>query len=170
MNTSFILTGRLLKRTLIVACCLVTPLFADEPVNPHEIDKHNPANDKTCLQCHTEPVPTGTPGDDRHSLPRMDDFVSDTITMCVTCHTESSVSHIVGVTPNYPVPADLPLNAKNQMTCLTCHYTHGSLQSVRPMASTSLMDQIFNRQRLSKSFVLRRSNANGQLCLACHRR
>ena len=88
--------------------------------------------------------------------------------MCVDCHGEDSSSHIIGVTPDYTVPADLPLNHDNQITCLTCHYIHGSLQSETPMASTSFMDHLFNRARLHKSYVLRRNNARGELCLACH--
>ena len=88
--------------------------------------------------------------------------------MCSTCHGDENTSHIVGVTADFIVPADLPLNAKKQVTCLTCHYVHGNLKSEKPVASSSFMDHLFNRGRLDKSFLLRRNNANGDLCLACH--
>jgi hypothetical protein len=62
----------------------------------------------------------------------------------------------------------MPLNKKNALSCLTCHYTHGDLTSIRPQASFSFMDRMVNAERLRKSFLLRRNNVDGELCLICH--
>jgi len=54
------------------------------------------------------------------------------------------------------------------MACLTCHYVHGSLASDRPWASVSFMDRMTDDERMHKTYLLRRNNAEGALCLICH--
>jgi hypothetical protein len=94
-------------------------------------------------------------------------FTKDGVAMCSSCHNPNQ-GHKVGLNIDFPVPADLPLNEDNDITCLTCHYTHGKLDSDRPQASHSFMDKLMNAERLKKSFLLRRNNSDGELCLTCH--
>jgi len=148
---------------LLWISCLLTGLntnaIADN--NPH-ILQTKPA----CDGCHLTPrvVPTA---DTRYVLPQMQHFKEDGIGMCIQCHNNEN-GHQVGITLDFSVPADLPLDKDNKMTCLTCHYTHGSLQSEKPNASYSFMDVLLDSNRLHKSFLLRRNTVNGELCLACH--
>jgi cytochrome c len=74
----------------------------------------------------------------------------------------------VGLKLDFEIPADMPLDKKNRLSCLTCHYTHGNMDSDRPQASVSFMDRLLNANRLHKSFLLRRNNVDGELCLICH--
>lgn len=122
-----------------------------------------------CTQCHVKLPQQNKRIDGQYHIPDMNTFKVDAITMCTHCHGEENSSHIVGVTQDYNTPPDLPLDANNKITCLTCHYVHGNLQTNAPMASISFLDHIMDRERLSKSFVLRRNNSNGDLCLACHK-
>jgi hypothetical protein len=87
--------------------------------------------------------------------------------MCSGCH-DAEDGHKVGIKLYFEVPADMPLGEKNKLTCLTCHYSHGSLSSDRPQASVSFMDKMLDAERLHKSFLLRRNNTDGELCLTCH--
>ncbi|MCW9046753.1 MAG: hypothetical protein OQK46_01635, partial [Gammaproteobacteria bacterium] len=121
-----------------------------------------------CLSCHKSQSLENIKVMGKYALPVMSGFIKNETSMCIECHGDDNSSHIVGVTPDYSVPADLPLDEENKMTCLTCHYVHGNLESDRPMASSSFMDHLFNRDRLKKSYVLRRNNAQGDMCLACH--
>lgn len=138
---------------------------ADE--NPHVVTKQTPNN--TCTACHaatpevkeegvllTKNLPVDPTG-----------FSKDGVAMCSSCHNPNQ-GHKVGLNIDFPVPADLPLNEENDITCLTCHYTHGRLDSDRPQASHSFMDKLMNAERLKKSFLLRRNNSDGELCLTCH--
>jgi len=147
--------------------------YSQQVFNPHEhiqslLSGDAKVNSVQCLSCHKK-APLSTPlKSGKHVIPEMSSFVKSETMLCATCHGDDNSSHIVGITPEYSVPADLPLNENGQVTCITCHYVHGDLKSDKPMASTSFMDQLFNRQRLSKSYVLRRNNSEGDLCLACH--
>ncbi len=95
------------------------------------------------------------------------EFSKDGVAMCTDCHNADD-GHKVGLKLDFEIPADMPLNKKNTLSCLTCHYTHGTLVSDRPQASFSTMDRILNAERLHKSFLLRRNNVDGELCLICH--
>ena len=152
---------------LFLLCIYTIVIHADTTFNPHSETVENDNNDQ-CLSCHkSKPLKTNK-AMGKYALPVMSEFVGNGISMCEECHGDDSSSHIVGATPDYTVPADLPLDKENRVTCLTCHYVHGSLESERPMASSSFMDHLFNRDRLKKSYVLRRNNAEGDMCLACH--
>jgi cytochrome c553 len=88
--------------------------------------------------------------------------------MCASCHGDEYDGHKVGDEVDYEVPADLALTVDNKISCLTCHHVHGSLASDRPWASVSLMDRLTQSERMSKTYLLRRNNVNGELCLICH--
>ena len=142
--------------------------FSASGFNPHELNAADIKSNVQCLSCHKSMPTTEKLVSGKHIIPDMKQFVKSETLMCEACHGDDNTGHIVGVTPEYTVPADLPLDKNNQVTCLSCHYIHGSLTSSKPMASTSFMDHLFNRQRLNKSYILRRNNAKGDLCLACH--
>jgi len=130
--------------------------------NPH-ILQSIPA----CDTCHII-TPSVVPADNtRFILPQAQNFKQDGIHMCTECHSNEN-GHQVGISLDFSVPADLPLDNDNKITCLTCHYTHGSLHSEKPHASYSFMDVLLGSEHLHKSFLLRRNNVNGELCLTCH--
>jgi formate-dependent nitrite reductase cytochrome c552 subunit len=135
--------------------------------NPHEISSQSQGID--CVSCHLEKsqvTNTELLNSKNHQADPAT-FKADGIEMCSGCHDKDD-GHKVGIKLEFDVPADMPLGAKNKLTCLTCHYTHGSLSSNKPQASVSFMDSMLNAERLHKSFLLRRNNAEGDLCLTCH--
>ncbi len=142
--------------------------------NPHVIK--NDTSHLSCKTCHVSDVNSSKspfnsqidePLNTKNNATNLSAFNINGITMCTGCHDPNAV-HKVGLHIDFAVPADLPLDESNGMICLTCHYTHGSLVSDRPQASFSFIDQLIDAERLHKSFLLRRSNVNGELCLICH--
>ena len=149
--------------------CLFTLAVAAETDNPHLVNQNTAQT--ACNDCHKLPMPIQIKEGEwlltkNISFP-LDQLKTDGIAMCITCHDPNAV-HKVGLEIDFPVPADLPLNEKNAMICRTCHYTHGSLRSDRPQASFSFIDRLIDPERLQKSYLLRRNNLNGELCLICH--
>jgi len=144
-----------------------------ETGHPHTIAKSSKSME--CSVCHqSDPAMNAkllkvTDGilDTRNNPVDHANFTKNGTDMCSSCHNPDD-GHKVGLELDFQIPADLPLDKKNKMTCLTCHYTHGSLNSERPQASFSLMDRLFDAERLHKSFLLRRNNSDGELCLTCH--
>ncbi|CAG7857292.1 hypothetical protein MCAMS1_02064 [biofilm metagenome] len=135
--------------------------------NPHEIVPHNQGAD--CASCHVEQPQTSKPElvNSRNHQADAAAFKNDGIEMCTGCHDKDD-GHKVGIKLDFEVPADLPLGAKNKLTCLTCHYVHGSLTSSRPQASFSFIDRMLDAELMHKSYLLRRNNTDGELCLTCH--
>jgi len=132
--------------------------------NPHLIAEQP---SEMCLSCHIK-MPNIEPQLNSKNIPvNLKTLRHDGIKLCTTCH-EEEAGHIVGVTLDFSVPADLPLADNDTVSCLTCHYTHGALTSDRPQASYSFMDKLLDSKRLHKSFLIRRNNVNGELCLVCH--
>ncbi len=157
------------KVTLIpfYAILLLVSAASAETEHPHTIS--NSSNTASCTQCHKAMPVSDKDGtlETRNNPVDRDSFNQDGTAMCSACHNPDD-GHKVGLKLDFQAPADLPLDAKNKMTCLTCHYTHGSLTTERPQASFSFMDRLFDAERLHKSFLLRRNNADGELCLTCH--
>ena len=144
------------------------PFVYSSDNNPHTISATDAAS--TCNTCHKE-MPT-TLSDQQilnsKNLPvDLSRFKLDGVAMCSSCHNPNE-GHKVGLNIDFPVPADMPLSQENDIICLTCHYTHGRLDTERPQASFSFMDRLMDSQRLHKSFLLRRNNSDGELCLTCH--
>ena len=158
-----------LSVSLGVFCVLIDmqASSAHASVSPHILSVETDEIQQ-CLNCHRTKPAADNFVSGKHVLPQENSYTVDFTSMCTKCHGDESASHIVGVTPEYSVPADLPLDANGQMTCLTCHYMHGTLTSEKPMASMSIIDRLLHRERLKKSYVLRRNNADGDLCIACH--
>lgn len=141
-------------------------LVQDSGINPHDLK--NLVDNTACTSCHRQ-TPERVPANHtRAVLPGTNHFVTGPTAMCIPCHGGSVDSHPLDVYPGYAVPADLPLSKAGGISCLTCHYTHGSLKSDHPCCSVSLLDRLFGSDRLKKSFLLRRENCNGELCRACH--
>ncbi len=135
--------------------------------NPHVISKQNDIS--TCTGCHadTPELKSDTVLLSKNLPVDLAKFNQDGVAMCANCHNPNE-GHKVGLEIDFPVPADMPLSTENDINCLTCHYTHGQLNSDRPQASFSFMDRLMDAERLHKSFLLRRNNSDGELCLTCH--
>lgn len=136
--------------------------------NPHVVTDNQGKTD--CQSCHIDkPALHGsTPLVTQQHNVNQQAFKKDGVAMCSSCH-DPSEGHKVGLEIDFAVPKDMPLNENNDITCLTCHYTHGRLESDTPQASFSFMDRLVNAERLKKSFLLRRNNSDGGLCLTCHK-
>lgn len=136
--------------------------------NPHELPSQNQTVD--CVSCHVEKPKVVEDVALLNSKNHQADptaFKADGVAMCTGCHSADE-GHKVDLKLDFEVPADLPLGEKNKLTCLTCHYTHGDLKTTRPQASFSFIDRIVDAERLHKSYLLRRNNSEGELCLTCH--
>ncbi len=151
----------------IGGCLLFCAFAVHAAENPHAVS----ATDKStaCSSCHAAEMHYDQADllNTKNSHVDLSAFNNDGVAMCSTCH-NAEEGHKVGLKLDFEIPADMPLNKKNALSCLTCHYTHGNLGSVRPQASFSFMDRLVNAERLHKSFLLRRNNVDGELCLICH--
>jgi len=100
-----------------------------------------------CMDCHLRAPKAGESGTDL--------FVADIETLCLRCHGDIrlSMSHPIGMKPSFPLPADLPLDWKGELTCSTCHEMH-------PDEGDTLM---------TNAFFLRRNSRGRDFCLECHR-
>ncbi len=153
--------------TLIIFCWLAVGLLGGLSTaaltSPHRLTATS--DNSACQQCHLDRM-TG-PGKTESPKAALL-FRQNPVDMCTHCHTDNASSHSVNIKVDFTVPADLPLSDSGQMTCLTCHKAHGRLHSNRPWASVSFIDRILNSERLNKTYLLRRNNADGELCLVCH--
>lgn len=165
------MNNRLVKYLLTAGSGLLLLVFTTQSYtageNPHLVSKQ--FDQALCASCHadTPELQSDEPLLTKNLPVQLDKFAQDGVAMCSSCH-DPNQGHKVGLNIDFPVPADMPLNPENDMICLTCHYTHGSLESDRPQASFSFMDRLMNAERLRKSFLLRRNNSDGELCLTCH--
>ncbi len=157
-----------LHRPTAVFPVLLLGLFAAAPSAadvPHAFmqDVHQ------CQRCH-ETIP-----DAKH-----DDFTSvtfkkDIVTLCVECHTPlvNHDKHPVDIRPERPVPIDLHLDNYLSITCVTCHDPHGKAFADFPYVPRTWFDRVLQAWRGEESyrtFFLRKSNTDGELCLSCHTR
>ncbi|MFH1218037.1 MAG: hypothetical protein V1706_16205 [Pseudomonadota bacterium] len=105
-----------------------------------------------CLDCH---VSTPLPGFEYR-------FHDDLHALCLGCHTKYSCKpdagdgyfrHPVSVVPSFPVPADMPLDVKKRMGCITCHLFHDEQK-----ANADLHPRLLRRP------------PGSNFCLTCHAR
>lgn len=138
-----------------------------ESENPHLI--LNEQKTTLCFKCHIGEAQAkqNYPLFSKNGVVTLSAYKLDGVAMCTSCH-DAEEGHDVNLTIDFPVPADMPLGENNDIICLTCHYTHGPLNSEKPQASFSFMDRVLNAGRLKKSYLLRRNNSDGELCLTCH--
>lgn len=160
----------MLKVKAELVCYVILLLFVSMTQasgSPHVVSRQTPP--AGCTVCH-ESAPElndDKPVSSKNLPVDWTRLTQDGVAMCAACH-DVNAYHKVGLKVDFPIPADLPLNPDNEIVCPTCHYTHGKLESDRPQASYSFMDRWLGAERLRKSFLLRRNNSEGELCLACH--
>lgn len=75
---------------------------------------HDEPGAMRCLDCHTR-LPF------QASAAPLRDAVGG---VCSRCHAALGHSHPVEVVPSMKVPADLPLDGRGRLTCVTCHRFH----------------------------------------------
>jgi len=120
---------------LVLTLTLLTSTFAFAAA-------HDTAAVMRCLECHTR-----LPSDPTRAYL----FNEEIAAVCNTCHKRSVHSHPVEIVPSMSIPADMPLDGKGRMTCITCHSFHSG--DVRTDGE--------------KTFLLRR--VKGKLfCYTCH--
>jgi len=147
---------------LLALLALAAPGRADG--NPHAF-MEEPGR---CAECH-EGVPERG----------VDDAATVTLTapvveLCTRCHEGEHLRerHPIEIRPEYPVPEELRLDDNYSVTCTTCHDPHGRPDADRPWTPRSFWDRLRDaaarRARWPTRF-LRLPNADGGLCLACHR-
>ncbi|WP_334181141.1 hypothetical protein [Methylobacter sp.] len=167
----FLMSKRLLK-SLVTASCLMLLLFAltaySAEDNPHIVTQQT--SQSGCTDCHINtPELKNTGILNTNNFPvDLSRFKQDGVAMCSSCHSHKHIHKNVAEKVDFPVPVDMPLSQNHEHICLTCHYSHGRLDSDQPQANVSFMDRLFDTERLHKSYLLRRDNSDGGLCLICH--
>ena len=124
----------------------------------------------SCIICHIETDMSNSELPQKHDIYNPIDTELNKTDTCLTgCHTVEEACHPVNVIPYraFP-PADLPLGNNGEITCLTCHYTHGSSESKKPYVAEGIISRIFSLGASYKTYYLRRSYSDGELCYACH--
>jgi hypothetical protein len=136
--------------------------------NPHIVSKQT--SQSGCAGCHIN-----TPKLKDNAILNTDKypvdlsrFKQDGVTMCLSCHPRDHVHADVSEKIDFPVLTDMPLGDNHGHICLTCHYRHGPLDNQQPRANVTFIDHLFDTERLHKSYLLRRDNSEGGLCLTCH--
>jgi predicted CXXCH cytochrome family protein len=76
---------------------------------------------------------------------------------CLACHrrthgADAMRTHPVKAVPSMPLPADMPLDGKGRIGCITCHTYHGPAED----------------EEGNKSYYLRRTQGR-TFCYSCHR-
>ncbi len=115
-------------------------------------DGHNPHSDNisACNDCHLRDPVQITRKESGTNL-----FLADIETLCLRCHRETtlSMSHPIGIKPTFPLPLDMYLDWKGEMTCTTCHYMHNNGNGVHGAGNDK---------------YLRRNSKGRDFCLECH--
>jgi hypothetical protein len=139
----------------------------DQKADFHQITGQRPI--AACQECHVQMPGVYLKSSSLGSIPDWNAYKLDGTELCVQCHEESKKERLMGgAAVDFAVPSDLPLTAENTLMCMSCHYMHGSQQSDRPWASVSVMDRMTGNERMRKTYLLRRNNSDGELCLVCH--
>lgn len=160
----FVWPWRLLSLALLNSYLIVVYAAGS---NPHLIDgEHN----GDCQSCHvaTPSYSEKQPLDSRDTRFSAERFNLNPVDMCVSCHPRDHMHAEVGDKIDFEVPPDMPLGESNGHVCLTCHFTHGRLDSEQPRANVDFFDRLLDSERMRKSYLLRRDNSSGGLCLTCH--
>jgi hypothetical protein len=158
------------ERAASATAALLTLLAAGAPAagaagreNPHAF-MSDPAK---CVDCHEQAPQRGR--DDYLSVTFKDTIVN----LCSTCHPGEHLreEHPVEIRPASAVPADLHLDSSYTITCATCHDPHGAHEADRPFTPQTIWDRaraVLGGERRFRTRFLRRANAAGELCEACH--
>lgn len=133
-------------------------------VNPHAF-MNDPAR---CQDCHQKTPVRGK--DDYTALI----FKEGIVSLCSGCHKGEHYreEHPLELRPEAAVPEDLHLDNSYTITCATCHNPHGAFEADRPYVPRRFREKaldLLHRRKRFPTYYLRRPNAAGELCLACHR-
>lgn len=101
-------------RKIYIIIFILTVIAVAGHVWPRRNDYHDFAG--KCLNCHLNAPEDGSgPGI----------FLQDISSLCLDCHTETKdLSHPVDRRPSMKLPVNFPLDWKNEITCVTCHFAH----------------------------------------------
>lgn len=149
-----------MKKTIYYSIMIVMIVFSIT-VPAQKPENHPVADDaKRCASCHQDTSPTKT----SHLL------LAGIDTACKSCHPRSTANHRIGNVPPFTVPSDLILSPEGTLSCITCHDPHTPRWSDRSWQAQSLAGSVRTMfAKKHKTYFLRRNNAHGDLCLACHR-
>jgi hypothetical protein len=147
--------------TLLAGAAAAPPVAAR--ANPHDF-MSDPAK---CLDCHDQTPQRGR--DDYLSVTFKDSIVN----LCSSCHQGEHFreEHPVEIRPEGAVPEDLHLDSAYTVTCATCHDPHGPHEADRPFLPQTFRGRLATLAQRGERYptrFLRRSNAAGELCAACH--
>ena len=135
-----------------------------------ETNIHPFVNDKnSCNTCHDV---FQTSGADASYIVFRENSADLLTENCLKCHERFIGDHPVLIKTTFPVPKDLPLSEKREITCMTCHNPHFKRFSNRPWYPRSYIITAFDiiqRKKEFKTYYLRRNNAKKELCLSCHK-
>ncbi len=160
------------RRTIVLLA--VWPLLAapSGPAGPAAVEPEPHAfmaDVYQCLKCH-EKVPVE--GRDDYTTV---EYKKDLVTLCEECHRDkvNVDKHPVDIKPEHDVPEGLHLDSYFSITCVTCHDPHGPAFADYPFVPQTWLDRIISAvrgQRRYRTYFLRKSNTEGELCLSCHKR
>lgn len=158
----------LLSRTCFLMLLLFAAIVHSAGNNPHIVSKNN--SQSGCTTCHVKKLELKNDSilNTNQRPVDLNHFKQDGSAICLSCHERHHVHADVAEKTDFTVPSDMPLGTNNGHICLTCHYSHGQLDSGQPRANVNFFDYLFDTERLHKSYLLRRDNSGGGLCLTCH--
>ena len=150
---------------LITTMLVITQLVFSLTKGPHE----EWISSDACLDCHSE-RPEMKPREiyTYRNVPLKTDITE----MCTECHEYGERSHPTDMAVDFEVPVDLPLR-NGKVTCVTCHYPHGSPESDQKYVSSNALSKLGSfvvKKKKYKTYYLRRLNTKGRLCLTCHKK
>ncbi|MFC1692372.1 multiheme c-type cytochrome [Candidatus Latescibacterota bacterium] len=144
-------------------------IFESEEVSEQKLQTHPFVKDqKNCNKCHDLRISAGK---NVSFIVFAENSAAIQTVNCMKCHPQHFGDHPVLVKASIPVPKDLPLSERNEITCMTCHNTHFIRFSDRPWSPRSNKTIIFDfvkRKKEYKTFFLRRNNSKKEFCIACH--
>lgn len=139
-------------------------IFSEQEIQIHPFSAYG----EQCNTCHEIKK---TAGADASYIIFRENSTDLLTAACIKCHPQGAADHPIKITPSFPIPKDLPLSEKKEITCITCHNPHFRRFSNRSwLPRTFLLEMIdfINRKKQYKTYFLRRNNAKKELCLACH--
>ncbi len=144
-------------------------IFESESVSVQKLQIHPFVKDKNnCNKCHDI---RKTSGGDASYIVFVENSAAIQTVNCKNCHPQHFGDHPVLIKASFPVPKDLPLSEKNEITCMTCHNTHFirfSDRSWSPRSYKTIIFDFIEKKKEYKTFFLRRNNSKKELCIACH--
>ncbi len=160
------------KSLLYTALLILIPVYL--PILFGQDSQSHPfvTNEKLCNVCHVTYLSTGTSGNTASFIIIKADSSRLPTDVCLECHPQKAATHPIQITTSYSVPKDLPLSKTRKIACTTCHNPHIARFSDRSWIPRSIfqkLNDLLKRKKQYKTFFLRRNNAEGELCMSCHK-